>query len=56
VYRNEAAVVEQHYRDSGVLMDFEIVTGLKETLPALKAALQPYVQEEQQEQLREAPY
>ena len=57
VYHEQADGVERYYREAGLLMDFEIVTGLKETMPALTAALQPYTQQQEQlEQLREAPY
>lgn len=43
VYRDGAAPVEDYYRASGRLLDFEITGGIPETLPRLMAALAPHV-------------
>eukprot|EP00887_Chlorella_sp_A99_P006205 scaffold3.g6205.t1 len=42
VYKAQAAPVEQFYRETGVLLDFEITGGIPETLPRLLATLQPF--------------
>ncbi|KAK9830061.1 hypothetical protein WJX72_009495 [[Myrmecia] bisecta] len=42
VYHQEAAPVEQFFRDRGVLLDFEITGGIPETLPRLIEALRPH--------------
>lgn len=41
VYAAEAKPVEDFYRRSGLLLDFEITGGIPETLPRLMAALSP---------------
>ena len=42
VYDEEAKPVEDFFRGSGLLLDFEITSGIPQTLPALEAALRPY--------------
>jgi hypothetical protein len=36
--------VEEFYRRSGLLLDFEITGGIPQTLPRLMASLQPYIE------------
>ena len=43
VYRAEAKLVEDFYRDLGVLVDFEITSGIPETLPVLLQFLEKYI-------------
>jgi adenylate kinase len=43
VYNAAAAPVEDFYRSSGLLLDFEITGGIPQTLPRLMATLQSYV-------------
>uniref|UniRef100_A0A383VHU9 adenylate kinase n=1 Tax=Tetradesmus obliquus TaxID=3088 RepID=A0A383VHU9_TETOB len=43
VYNAAAAPVEDFYRASGLLLDFEITGGIPQTLPRLMASLQPYI-------------
>lgn len=42
VYKRSAAPLESFFREQGLLMDFDITGGIPETLPRLKAALEPY--------------
>lgn len=42
VYKDKAAPVEQFFRDRGLLVDYEIVAGIPETLPGLLKTLQLY--------------
>lgn len=44
VYRDQAAPVEDAFRQAGVLHDFEITAGIPETMPGLLATLQPYIE------------
>lgn len=39
IYHAEAGPVEEFYRAQGILLDFEIVAGIPETLPGLVATL-----------------
>jgi adenylate kinase len=43
VYNAAAAPVEEFYRGSGLLLDFEITGGIPQTLPRLMSTLQPYI-------------
>jgi adenylate kinase len=43
VYNAAAAPVEDFYRRSGLLLDFEITGGIPQTLPRLMSTLQPYI-------------
>ncbi|GFR51656.1 hypothetical protein Agub_g14089, partial [Astrephomene gubernaculifera] len=43
VYKQEAAPVEQFFREAGLLVDFEITSGIPETMPLLMPLLQSYV-------------
>lgn len=43
VYHEEAQPVEDFFRKSGLLLDFEITGGIPQTLPALQEALRPYL-------------
>jgi len=44
VYNEQAAPVEEVFREAGLLVDFEITGGIPETLPILKRLLEPYMQ------------
>lgn len=43
VYQDEAQPVEDFFRRSGLLLDFEITGGIPETMPVLQDALRPYL-------------
>eukprot|EP01025_Chloroclados_australasicus_P024757 TRINITY_DN2482_c0_g1_i1.p2 TRINITY_DN2482_c0_g1~~TRINITY_DN2482_c0_g1_i1.p2 ORF type:complete len:275 (-),score=30.40 TRINITY_DN2482_c0_g1_i1:214-1038(-) len=43
LYQQEAKPVEEYYRNKGLLLDFEIVGGIPQTLPVLLKTLQPFV-------------
>lgn len=43
IYKGQALPVEERFRRAGVLVDFEIVAGIPETLPSLIKALEPFV-------------
>eukprot|EP00798_Chlamydomonas_sp_ICE-L_P016454 gene16454-22674_t len=42
-YQAQATPVEEHFKQAGLLQDFEITSGIPETLPHLKALLEPFV-------------
>ena len=50
VYRAEAKLVEDFYRDLGVLLDFEITSGIPETMPVLLQALDKYLPSDSSEE------
>ncbi|GMH45112.1 hypothetical protein BSKO_13069 [Bryopsis sp. KO-2023] len=43
IYRDQAAPVENFFREKGLLVDFEITSGIPETLPGLLKTLEPFV-------------
>ena len=43
IYKQQARPVEDCFRHAGVLVDFEIVAGIPETLPSLIKKLEPFV-------------
>lgn len=43
IYKQQAVPVEDFFRASGLLADFEITGGIPETLPSLLASLQRFV-------------
>ena len=43
IYQQQAKPVEEFFRATGLLADFEITGGIPETLPSLLASLQRFV-------------
>ena len=54
VYQEEAQPLEDFFRRSGLLLDFEITSGIPETLPRLQAALLPHLWRNSSSQARPA--
>lgn len=43
IYRDQAAPVQDFFREKGLLVDFEITSGIPETLPGLLKTLEPFI-------------